>query len=255
MLEIKLFSLVLPAFRQEHTIVENIRRLEKVLSGFPFDNEIIVVVDGTSDSTLSKVERYKHRGNNNKIKLYGYEVNQGKGFAAKYGILRAKGDVVGFIDAGMDINPSGISILIDYMKLNNADVVIGSKLHPDSKVRYPFARRVLSWGYRTLTHLLFGFKIRDTQVGLKIFKRSVAHDIFKRILVKKFAFDIEILAVAYARGYKNIIEAPIRLNFSKASSITSTSFWQIVLRMLWDTLAVFYRLKVLRYYDKIHPIK
>ena len=68
--------------------------------------------------------------------------NWGKGYAVKYGMLKAKGDIVGFIDAGMDITLSSISILIDFMKLHQADIVVGSKLHPDSIVKYPIRRKI-----------------------------------------------------------------------------------------------------------------
>ena len=68
--------------------------------------------------------------------------------------------------------------------------------------------------------------------------------------MKQFAFDVETLAVAYKLGYTRIYEAPIKLNFRGSGSITSTSFWRVIFWMLWDTAAVFYRLKILHYYDK-----
>jgi hypothetical protein len=68
-------------------------------------------------------------------------------------------------------------------------------------------------------------------------------------MVKRYAFDIEILAVTYALGYKRIYEAPVDINF-KVATITASSLWKIILLMLLDTTAVFYRLKLLRYYEK-----
>ena len=184
------------------------------------------------------------------IKVIGYEKNQGKGHAVKHGMLRAKGDIIGFIDAGMDLKAAGISILLDSMLWRDSDIIVGSKLHPDSKVDYPLLRRILSWGYRTLTHLFFGFSVRDTQVGLKFFKKRVVEDVFPRLIVKAFAFDVEILAVANALGYKKIDEGPIELNFKGDSNITSRNFWGIIFLMLWDTAAIFYRLKILNYYKR-----
>ncbi|EKD90310.1 MAG: dolichol-phosphate mannosyltransferase [uncultured bacterium] len=242
----KYLSLVVPAYKQERTIVKDIINLDSILSSFDFKYEIIVVVDGFDDNTFDKAKSVKK----NTVKVFGYEINKGKGFAVKYGVEKARGDIIGFIDAGMDIDPSEISIMLDIMEWNKADIVVGSKLHPDSKVNYPFARKILSWGYRTITHLLFGFSIRDTQVGFKLYKRIVAKDVFKRILVKRFAFDVEALAVAYRLGYKKIYESPIKLDFSGYSSVSILNFWRIILRMLWDTAAVFYRLKILHYYDK-----
>lgn len=246
--KIKLLSLVVPAYKQEKTILKDIKALDKALFAFPFKHEIIVVVDGFVDKTYEVLQRQKN--NIKSIKIIGYEDNRGKGSAIKLGVKEARGDVIGFIDAGMDLDPSEISIMLDIMEWNNADIVLGSKLHPESKVNYPFSRKILSWGYRALTHFLFGFKVKDTQVGLKLFKKRAAKDIFSKIIVKRFAFDIEVLAVSYKLGYTKIYEAPVKLNFKGVSSITSSSFWNIIFWMLWDTAAVFYRLRILRYYDK-----
>ncbi len=242
--KVNLLSIIIPAYKQEKTIVDDIKKLNSVLETINIKYEIIVVIDGFLDRTNKKLSKIKSR----RLKVYGYANNQGKGHAVKYGMLKAKGDVIGFIDAGLDIDPYGIPMLLDYMKLHSADIVVCSKLHPDSIVSYPMKRRIMSWGYRTFTHLLFGFNVRDTQVGLKLFTRKVVKDVFPRLLVKQFAFDVETLAVAYSLGYKKIYEAPVKLKFNNSSSITSRSFWRIIFFMLWDTAAVFYRLKILHYY-------
>ncbi len=243
--ENKSFSLVIPAYKQEKTIVKNIESINNTLSSFPYKYEIIVVVDGFTDKTYDVAKKIK----NSAVKVLGYEENKGKGFAVKYGIQKARGDIIGFIDSGFDINPSGISILLNYMKLHNADIVVGSKTHPDSEVNYPLYRKIISFGARLITKILFGFSVQDTQVGLKIFRKKVAKDVFPRLLVKKFAFDIEMLAVANVLGYTKIYEAPVKLSF-EAGSISFGSLFSILLKTLWDTLAIFYRIKVLKYYRK-----
>ncbi len=246
--KINLISFVIPAYKQQSTIVRDLENIIEVLGGLPYKHEIILVVDGKLDKTAELAREIKSQH----VQVFEYEKNQGKGYAVRFGVMKATGDLIGFIDAGMDINPSVINLMIDLMNWNNADIVVGSKLHPESHVDYPIFRRILSWGYRTLTHLMFGFKVRDTQVGLKIFRKNVAKDVFSRIVIKRFAFDIEVLAVAYKLGYTNIVESPVKLNFTGVSSITSKSFWRIILWMLWDTFAVFYRINVLHYYDKMH---
>lgn len=248
MKNIKLLSLVVPAYKQEKTIIKDIKNLNDVLSGLGLDFEIIVVVDGFIDKTYGRISNRQSAIRN--LRVLGYKKNKGKGFAIKLGVKKAKGDIIGFIDAGMDLDPKEISIMLGIMQSNNADIVIGSKLHPKSKVNYPVGRKILSWGYRTLTHLLFGFNVRDTQVGLKLFKKEVAKKVFERILIKRFAFDVEVLAVAYSLGFKKIYEAPVKIDFGPYSSISPMNFWMIILHMLWDTAAVFYRLKILHYYDK-----
>ena len=146
----------------------------------------------------------------------------------------------------MDISPKGIMMLMAHMDWYNADIIVGSKRHPASRVNYPFLRKILSLGYHMGVKILFGLDLRDTQSGIKIFRREVIEKILPRLLVKTYAMDIEMLAVANYLGFGRIYEGPIEVTFSKATSAIrwNTSFW-----MAWDTLAVFYRLKILHYYD------
>lgn len=149
----------------------------------------------------------------------------------------------------MDLDPKVISIMLDIMDWNKADIVMGSKLHPDSKVNYPPLRKVLSWGYRTIVRILFRFNVKDTQVGLKLYRKKVAKHVFPKIIVKAYAFDVEVLAVARMLGYKKIYESPVKFRFNQ-NTITNSSFWKISFLTLWDTLAVFYRMYILKYYSK-----
>ena len=93
------------------------------------------------------------------------------------------------------------------------DFAIGSKRHPDSVVHYPRSRRVVSWLYQQLVRLLFGLDVRDTQVGLKVFRREVTDEVLPLLLVKRFAFDLELLAVSSSLGFSRIEEQPIDLQY------------------------------------------
>jgi len=244
--KVHLISVIIPAYKQEKTIKNDLIRIKHVLDQLRYDYEIILVVDGNADKTLQNAQKMKF----NKIIVTGYNTNKGKGHAVRFGMAKAKGDIIAFIDAGMDINPNGLSMLMEHFEWYNADIIVGSKLHPVSKVNYPVTRKILSWGYRTLVRLLFGLSVRDTQVGMKFFRKKVLEDVLPRLLVKTYAFDIEIIAVAHYLGYKRIFEAPIELDFTGVSSITSKNFWNTIFLMLRDTVAVFYRLKILHYYDR-----
>ncbi|OGH16065.1 MAG: hypothetical protein A3C30_00585 [Candidatus Levybacteria bacterium RIFCSPHIGHO2_02_FULL_40_18] len=243
---IKLLSVVIPSYKQQRTIARDIKRIFSTLSTVQIPFEMIVIVDGFLDKTYDRAKKLE----NERVHIFGYEKNKGKGFAIRYGFSKARGDVIGFIDSGMDIDPTGIIMLLNHMEWYNADIIVGSKLHSVSQVNYPVERKILSWGYRTITHLLFGFKVRDTQVGLKFFRRKVVDSVFPRLREKKFAFDIEVLAVAYTLGFRRIFEAPIKLKFTGVSTITSKNFWEIIYAMLLDTLRVFWRQKITRYYAK-----
>lgn len=242
----QLFSVIIPAYKQERTIQKNLHKIEEVLQKLPYDYEIICVVDGEIDKTFKKAERIK----SSKIKVYTYEKNKGKGFAVRYGMAKSKGDIVAFMDAGMDFKPTSLPMLLSHFEWYKADIIVGSKRHPASKISYPFQRRILSQGYQLFVRFLFGINVRDTQSGIKIFKRKVIEDVLPRLLVKQFAFDIEMLSVARRLGYKKIYEAPIEMNWTFSESVLSKSLWKNIQNMLVDTLAVFYRLKILHYYDK-----
>jgi len=155
-------SVVLPAYKQEKTIIKDIKRIQEVLEQLRFDYEIVVVVDGFVDKTYQRAEKLKSA----KIKVMGYKTNRGKGNAVRYGIAKTKGDLVAFIDSGMDINPQGIPMLLEHMLWYDSDAIVGSIRHSASKViSYPLKRKVLSWGYHILTKLLFGLRITDSQRG------------------------------------------------------------------------------------------
>lgn len=248
-MSINLVSVIVPAYKQEKTIEHDLKNIKEVLDKLRYPAELICVIDGKVDSTYQKASKFAKKYQN--VKTIGYPLNKGKGYAVRFGMAESKGDVVGFVDAGMDLNPLGMSLLLEHFEWFNADIIVGSKRHPVSKVDYPWQRRILSAGYQILVWLLFGLKIRDTQVGMKFFKRGVLERVLPRLLVKKFAFDVEMLAVANYLGFHRIYEAPvdIKLHFGGASTITSQKFLRTVLRMLIDTLAVFYRLRILRYYS------
>ncbi len=242
--KVHLISLIIPAYKQEKTIVRDLLRIKNVMDQLRYSYEIIVVVDGILDKTYQKAKKIK----SSKIKIIGYKETSGKGHAVKFGMWRANGDIVAFIDAGMDINPNGISMLLEHLEWYNADIIVGSKLHPVSKVNYPHNRRLLSFGYRLLVKFLFGLSIRDTQVGIKFFRRKVLEKVLPRLLVKQYAFDIELLVVARYLGFKRIYEAPVDLKLKGSSSITSKDILTVILNMFLDTLAVFYRLNIKHYY-------
>jgi glycosyltransferase involved in cell wall biosynthesis len=237
-------SVVVPAYKQEKTIVEDIKRIRETLEKIRFDYEIVVVVDGFVDKTYQRAKKLHLK----KVKVVGYPTNKGKGYAVRYGMVRTKGDLVAFIDAGMDIDPNGLAMILEHMEWYGADIIVGSKRHPASQVEYPFLRKVYSLGYQILIWFLFGLKVKDTQTGLKIFKREVLEKVLPRLLVKRFAFDVELLAVACRLGFKRIYEAPVKIDTEKFK-FTSTIKFKTVWEMLIDTLAVFYRLHILRYYD------
>ena len=239
-----LLSVIIPAFQQAKTIVKDLRRINSVLNQLRYPFEIIVIVDGKTDQTYKKAKALTSP----QLKVFQLKQHRGKGYTVRKGMTKAKGDYIAFIDAGMEIDPNGLSMLLEHLEWYSADIIVGSKRHLASKVNYPWDRKLLSWGYYLLVRLLFGVKIKDTQPGIKIFKRKVLEKILPKLVVKQYAFDIEMLSVAHRLGFNKIYEAPIKLKY-KFGSVTNAATLNTIWHMLYDTLAVFYRLKILKYYD------
>lgn len=234
-------SVIVPAYHAADTILDSVRSLEQELGSIGRPYEIIIVCDGCRP-TYDVVKMLS----SDSVKVYYYEHNLGKGYALKYGVMKSTGDLVTFIDADMAIDPSEIDIFIKLMEVYDCDVVIGSKRHPQSKVHYPAFRRFQSFVYQLMIAVLFNINVRDTQTGLKLFRRQVLEKVIPRVLVKEYAFDLELLAVAHHLGYGNVLEAPVVIKEQFSSTTNLRAAWRVLL----DTLAIFYRLRILRYYDQ-----
>ncbi|MCX5715183.1 MAG: glycosyltransferase family 2 protein, partial [Candidatus Omnitrophica bacterium] len=165
-------SIIMPAYNEANRIASSIEETAKTFDGFDCDWELLVIDDGSSDNTYeiacSLIEKY-----NNRLIVKKNPSNLGKGAAIKLAIQHFTGEYAVWLDADMDLHPSQIPALFDIMRLNDASVVIGSKLHPNSIVIYPLERRIISKVYYWLIRSLFDLPCHDTQTGLKLFKSEV----------------------------------------------------------------------------------
>ncbi|MCK4325931.1 glycosyltransferase [bacterium] len=234
----------MPAHNEGAHIVYNLKETMRTLGGFGCDYEIIILDDGSTDNTLQEARNFASRFPNVHVKRN--MANYGKGRAVKKAFRYVNGDMIAFLDADLDLHPGQIQALFYALKENGADVVIGSKRHPRSRVNYPWHRRIISSVYHLLTRIMFNLPVRDTQTGIKLFKYEVLKKSFPKVLCKRFAFDLELLANAHHMGYK-IAEAPITLHFRRPMGRVGL---KAIYYTWWDTMAIFYRMYILRYYDK-----
>jgi glycosyltransferase involved in cell wall biosynthesis len=232
-------SFVIPAYNEEASIENTLDTLDEIVKNKKLQYEIVVVDDGSRDKTWSKASRYACK--NGHVKVFRYPHNVGKGHAITTGFMNAQGEAVVFADSDRDIDLVAISCYID--ALQHGDIVIGSKWHPDSVVSMSLARRILSHGFNVLVRFLTGSKIRDTQVGLKAMKREAFMEIFPRLAVKRYAFDVELLVVAHLYGLK-VIEMPVCLELKAPFKLRA------ICRMLLDLLGIAYRLRVSHFYQQ-----
>ena len=232
-------SFVIPAFNEEVFIEDTLGTLDLAIKEKMIQYEIVVVDDGSKDKTFTKAMQYAKR--NGHVKVISYDRNEGKGFAIKTGVMNSIGDAVVFIDGDMEIDLNTISTYAEALK--EADVVIASKWHPNSKVSIPLTRRLMSRTFNVLVRILTGFELKDTQVGLKVMNRKAVNIIFPELAVKRYAFDVELLSVAKLNNLK-VLEMPVKLKL--ASSFKPNDAW----RMFVDLLGIAYRLRIIHWYQR-----
>jgi len=231
-------SFIIPAYNEEFFIEDTLGSLDLVIKEKIIHYEIVVVDDGSEDKTYMKALQYSKV--NGHVKVIHFARNTGKGFAIKAGVMESIGDVVIFIDGDMEIDLNTISNYVDALK--NADIVIATKWHPNSMVSMPLSRKMLSRTFNVLARILIGFNLEDTQVGLKVMKRSAVDRVFPRLAVKRYAFDVELLSLAKLYGLK-IVEMPVKLKLS--SQFKPKDTW----RMFVDLLGIAYRLRIIHWYQ------
>ena len=234
-------TLVLPVHNGGGFIAESLGVVLAELDALGRSYELIVVSDGSTDDTVAAVASVGHAS----VRLLSYHENQGKGFAIALGLSEAHGRFAGWLDADLDVHPEFVGRALAIFDAEPVDAVIGSKRHPASEVSYPPIRRFYSWGFQTLVRVLFRLRVRDTQVGAKLFRREMIDTVLPLLLIKRFAFDLEVLAVGAAFGFDRVREVPIRLDYRfTGSGINSPA----VRRMLIDTLAIAYRIHLRHWY-------
>ncbi|ABE53100.1 glycosyltransferase [Methanococcoides burtonii] len=239
-----MLSVIIPAYNEGHHIHDNLLEINDELRTFCDSFEIIFVNDGSTDHTLVEAKRAAEKTDN--IKIISYTENQGKGNATIEGYKAASKGFISILDADLDIPPKQIEPLLKMISETGADFVIQSKRHPHSCVKgFPIKRRFLSRSYNLLIKLLFNLPVSDTQVGVKLYRKDVVNTIMPKLLVKRYAADVEQIVLAHKHGYK-IEECPVQIDFDPAGDRMRL---KDILNIAVDTAAIYYRLNILRYYD------
>jgi glycosyltransferase involved in cell wall biosynthesis len=233
------WSFVIPAYNEEDSIEAALGTIDEMVKDRKMPYEIVVVDDGSKDKTLSKAIKYASK--NGHVRVVSYDKNVGKGYAVKAGFMQTTGEVVVFADSDMDIDLGAVAKYVD--ALEHGDIVVATKWHPDSRVDMPLTRKVLSHGFNVLVRILTGANLKDTQVGLKVMKKSAFVNIFPRLCVKRYAFDVELLAVASLYGLR-IVRMPAQLRIRESFRVKE------MLKMFQDLLGIAYRLRVLHWYQR-----
>jgi len=201
-------SVVIPGFNEEKRLPLTIERMINFNASYGYSLEVMIVDDGSTDSTAALSMKYANNHNFIKYLRAGNE-NKGKGFAVKTGVMAASGDYILICDADMSTPIEEVDKLIKWID-EGFDLVIGSRALNGSeiKVAQPWYRTYMGKIFNRIVRSLVIDGIKDTQCGFKLIKKDVAKQLFNKISLYGFSFDVELLFIAKKVGFK-IKEVPI----------------------------------------------
>lgn len=210
-------SVVIPAYNEEMTVAGTVSAARAWLDERGASYEIIVVDNASTDRTVEVLQPLL----DGQVRLLRNDVNRGKGYSVRRGMLDADGELRLMCDA--DCLPSLVSLGHMVELIEDADVVIGSRNVADSKVdkTQPLRRRLASWNFLNLCRLAMNEPSRDIFCGFKLFRSEVAEAAFGHQSIEGWAFDIEILALARRLGF-TVREAGIVWNDREGSRLSMT---------------------------------
>jgi dolichyl-phosphate beta-glucosyltransferase len=215
-------SIIIPAYNEEKRIGPSLDEVLRFLTSYPHRAEVIVVDDGSSDSTarsvLDRVEQYRASGY--ELRLLTNTPNRGKGYSVKRGITNARGDVALFTDADLSSPISEAPKLIEPILEGRADVTFGSRAINRKLigVRQPIIRDFGGRVFNFFMRMITGLKYKDTQCGFKAFRRELSLPAFQLQRVERFGFDPEVLYIARKHGLR-LLEVPVVWNDSEGSKV------------------------------------
>jgi dolichyl-phosphate beta-glucosyltransferase len=202
-------SVVVPAFNEEQRLPRTLSAWQAFLGAQPYASELLVVDDGSSDGTSEVAQAAGAR-------VLTLPVNQGKGGAVRTGMLDASGRWLAYVDADLNVSPEHVPEALRLLE-GGADVVVGRRGLAEYG-RAEGAVRLLAGGLVQVTRRALALTwATDTQCGFKIFRREVGRAIFRRSLIRSFAFDIEVLFLADKLG-AHIVELPVRTEYREGST-------------------------------------
>lgn len=211
-------TIVIPVYKEHLRFEESLRRVRDFLDATP-ETEVVFVDDGSPEESAAVIRRLVDTQHDTRLRLMRYPVNQGKGFAVRTGVLEAAGELILMSDADLS------TPLADWAKLKTAidagaDIACGSRAVAGAHVGKPppLLRRILSKVFNVLVHIAGVRGIRDTQCGFKLFRQEAAREVFSRLRIRRFAFDVEMIARARDMGYA-VAEVPVDWDYSGHSTV------------------------------------
>jgi dolichyl-phosphate beta-glucosyltransferase len=233
-----ILSIIIPAYNEEALIGATLEGLQTYLSPRAEQYEIIVVDDGSQDTTTEVVKRWQEC-NQVELRLLVNSQNKGKGFSVRRGVLESRGQFIVFIDADLPYELDAIDGFLKALQ-NGCDLAIGSRVLPGSQVKgVPLMRYASGQIFSWMVQAVLFQGLPDTQCGFKSFKAAAAQEIFRRLTIDGFGFDVEMLYVARKQKL-SIRPVPVRMIEHRHRSRV---------RLLIDSLKMFANLFMVRWND------
>ena len=230
-------SIIIPLFNEEKRLLKSLIKLDKFIKQNKKKNiEIIFVNDGSTDTTNKIIDLFiKENKKDIKFSLIKYKKNVGKGYAIKKGILKSKKNWILICDADMSVNPNQFNIWYNSDKIIDKNkAYFGSRRHKKSNVKSSTIRKFLGYFFIIFIRILFFIKLRDSQCGFKVFHKSYALKVFRKISSFRFAFDIELIIIL-TKLKINIIELPLKWVHQDGSKL---SLLHDMPKMIYDIFVI-----------------
>jgi dolichyl-phosphate beta-glucosyltransferase len=187
-------SIIIPAYNEEALIVSTLNCLQAYLLARPDNFEIIVVDDGSQDKSVELVQQFQKL--NKDVRLLVNQQNMGKGFSIQRGVLESRGQIIIFTDADLPYKLEAIEGFLQALR-NGCDLAVGSRVLPGSEVKgVPFLRYAAGQIFSWMVQAVLFQGLPDTQCGFKSFRAGAAKEIFRRLTIGGFGFDVEMLFIA-----------------------------------------------------------
>ena len=231
-------SIVIPAYNEERRLPATLDVIFTWLDGSPYEAEVLVVDDGSTDSTAAVVK--SRAATEPRLLLVQNPGNRGKGFAIRHGMLQAKGEWILFSDADLSAPIDELPKLLAAAQDQGAAIAIGSRALDRSLIGVHQSqwREMSGVAFNRIMRLITGLPFSDTQCGFKLYRRDAARRVFPLQRLDGFSFDVEDLFVAHVLGIPTI-EVPVRWNNVEGTKVGMmqgvASFLDLV-RIRWNWL-------------------
>jgi glycosyltransferase involved in cell wall biosynthesis len=236
-------TVVVPSYNPGARVLETIRDIHGAFEEVGRKVLVVAVSDGSTDESVRLLDSL-HEDWFVHISL---PTNVGKGGALLAGFQVVSTSYVGFIDADGDIPPGLLPSMFGTAREENADVVFGSKWHPESDVVVSSMRRLVSKAHHVLQMMLFKLDISDTQAGIKVYKTNSLQDVLHTLKETGFSLDLEIFVSMSAHKLNNFIEMPVVITRSGESTISIRT----AIGAFLDMLRIFWRSRIALRYDSL----